>query len=564
MTLAAIAAVTVTLASGHGLVAADSLRSHYAAQEPFDVVIEGGRVVDGTGNAWFAGDVGIRGDRIAAITPPGILRGAEARRRVDAEGMVVAPGFIDIQSHSRDAFLGRGDARVVSKVTQGVTTEIMGESTTNAPVAARDAQPGQSFAGPRAFDRWLTSMEGRGASVNVGSFVGATTIRVLGKGHAMGAANATETSIMMEAVRNAMEDGAFGVASALIYPPGGFASTEELIEINRAAAPYGGVYITHLRSEADRLLEAMDEAIRIGVEAQVPVEIYHLKAAGRRNWPKGPLAVAKIDSARAAGVDIQANMYPYTAAGTGLTACFPPWASANGKLFDNLASPEARTRMRREMEDGTGDWENFCDLAGPEDVLLLGLNADEHRKYRGRRLSEVAADQGKDWIDAAFDLVLAERQRISTIYFLMSDENVALKMAQPWMKFGTDAGGQSGRGGGLTHPRAYGTFTRILGRHVRDEGVTSLEDAVRKMSSAVATRLHIRERGVLREGFFADVVVFDPAEVRDLASYEQPHQLSRGVEHVFVNGIAVVRHGEHTGTFPGRVVRGPGWTGWTR
>lgn len=564
MTLAAIAAVAATLVSGPGLVAADSLRAVYAVQDPFDVVIEGGRIVDGTGNAWFPGDVGIRGDRIAAVTPPGILRSVDARKRVDARGMVVAPGFIDIQSHSRDAFLGRGDARVVSKVTQGVTTEIMGESTTNAPVAARDAQPGQTFAGPRAFDRWLTSMEGRGASVNVGSFVGASTIRVLGKGHAMGAANATELAIMTEAVRNAMEDGAFGVASALIYPPGGFASTEELVEINRAAAPYGGIYITHLRSEADRLLEAMDEAIRIGVEAGVPVEIYHLKAAGRRNWHKGPLAVAKIDSARAAGVDIQANMYPYTAAGTGLTACFPPWASANGRLFENLASPEARGRMRREMESGTAEWENFCDLAGPEGTLLLGLNSEEHRRYRGRRLSEVAADQGKDWIEAAFDLVLAERQRISTIYFLMSEENVALKVGQPWIKFGTDAAGQSGRGGALSHPRAYGTFTRVLGRYVREEGATPLEEAVRKMSSAVATRLHIRERGVLKEGYYADVVVFDPATVGDLATYERPHQLSTGVQHVFVNGIAVVREGEHTGAFPGRAVRGPGWTGWTR
>jgi dihydroorotase/N-acyl-D-amino-acid deacylase len=370
---------------------------------------------------------------------------------------------------------------------------------------------------------------------------------------------------MQEAVKNAMEDGAFGIGSALIYPPGNFASTGELIAINRAAAPYGGVYITHMRSEADRFLEAIDESIRIGVEAGVPVEIYHLKAAGRRNWAKARQAVAKIDSARAAGVDVQANMYPYTAGGTGLTACFPPWASADGELFSNLADPATRARIRQEIEHQTEDWENLCGLASPEGVLLLGLEKPENKQYRGRYLSEVAAEVGKDWIETAFDLVLVERQRIGTIYFLMSEENVAMQIGQPWIKFGTDAGGiDPATAEGGAHPRAYGTFTRVLGKYVREEHATSLEEAVRKMTSAVATRLHIRDRGLLAQGFYADVVVFDPETVGDVATYEDPHRISTGIHHVLVNGVEVVDHGRHTGAKPGRSVRGPGWTGWNR
>lgn len=532
----------------------------------YDIVIHGGRIVDGTGNAWYPGDLGIRGDRIAALTLPGGLEDAPARRRVDATGKVVSPGFIDIQSHSRSSFLGSGDGRLVSKVTMGVTTEIMGESTTNGPSSpemmssAGDAAGVTQFA---TFGAWMDAMERHGGSANFGSFVGASTIRVLGMGLAMGEAASPARRAMQQAVRESMESGAFGVASALVYPPGNFATTDELISVNAAAAPYGGVYITHMRSEADNYLEAIDEAIEIGTRARVPVEIYHLKAAGQRNWHKASLAVAKIDSARAAGVDIQANMYPYTAGGTGLDACFPPWASADGKLFSNLADPGMRARIRQEIEHQTEPWESFCTLATPRGTMLLGLDLPAHRKYRGWWLADVAADMGQDWIDTAFDLVLRERQRVSTMYFLMSEENVAMQIAQPWMKFGTDAGGMDPeRATGLAHPRAYGTFTRVLGKYVREEGVTNLEDAVRKMSSAVATRLRIRDRGFLREGYFADVVVFDPETVGDHATYDEPHQLSTGIEHVFVNGVAVVSDGTHTGATPGRAVRGPGWTGW--
>lgn len=540
----------------------------------YDLIIEGGRIVDGTGAAWFYGDLGVVGDRIARVAPAGVLSGARARNRIDATGLVVAPGFIDIQSHSRFAAL-QGDGRLVSKVTQGVTTEIMGEGTTNAPVndqivGASGASPGsveeqrlRRFEGPRGFDAWLRAMEANGVSTNVGSFVGAGTLRVYGRGLTMGRASTAQLHRMQEAVRHAMEDGAFGIASALIYPPGNFADTRELIGLAEAMAPYGGIYVTHMRSEADQVLEAMDEAIEIGEEAGVPVEIYHLKAAGQRNWDKQQAMIAKIDSARAEGLDVQANMYPYVAGGTGLTACFPPWVSAEGQLLSNLGNPDVRARIRQEIEADEGQWENLCVLSSPEGVLILGLEREGNRGLVGRRLSEIADMTGTDWVDAAMDLVLSEEQRVGTIYFMMNEDNVRTLLQQPWMKFGTDASGADPETAtGLVHPRSYGTYTRILGRYVREEGVISLEDAIRKMTSAVATRLQIRDRGVLKEGMFADITVFDPELVIDHATFEDPHQLSEGVEYVFVNGVAVLSGGVHTGATPGTVVRGPGWTGW--
>lgn len=541
------------------------------ADAPYDIVLLNGRIVDGTGAAWYYGDLAMQGDRIVRITPRGLLRDAPARERIDVGGQVIAPGFIDIQSHSRGNFMPGGDGRVVSKVTQGVTTEIMGEGSTNAIVNARvlGVNPSENesaarqiarFGGPRGFDNWLSAMEENGASVNVGSFLGGNNVRQYAKGSSQGPATAAELDSMRTMVRWAMEGGAFGIATALIYPPATFASTEELIEASKAMAPYGGVYITHMRSEADDVLEAIDEAIRIGREGGVPVEIYHLKAAGQRNWHKTGDMIGKIDEARAAGLDVQANMYPYVAGGTGLTACFPPWASADDGLFSNLADPGVRARMRTEIESDRTDWENLCALSTPEGVLILGLNRPENQQYIGKRLDEISRMQGKDWIETAFDLVLSERQRVGTIYFMMSEENVALKMQQPWMKFGTDAGGPDpATAVGLVHPRAYGTYTRILGHYVRDEEVIGLEDAVRKASSAVATRLSIQDRGVLREGLKADVVVFDPATVADRATFDEPHQVSVGMTHVFVNGVQVLRSGEHTGATPGRAIRGPGY-----
>ncbi len=537
----------------------------------YDLVIENGRMVDGTGAAWYYGDLAVKDGRIARITPRGMLRRSSATERVDAFGHVVAPGFIDIQSHSRFAFL-QGDGRVISKVTQGITTEILGEGTTNAPVnpanlgAPRDDESeadrlARSFSGEHGFNAWLRAMEAHGTSANQGSFLGASTVRTYAAGMRMGPATPAELDTMKAVVRRAMEDGAFGIASALIYPPGNFASTDELGAIAGAMADFGGVYITHIRSEADQFLEAVDEAIEIGERGGVPVEIYHLKAGGQRNWHKAALAISKIDSARAAGVDVQANMYPYVAGGTGLTACFPPWASANGRLFDNLGDGEMRARIRAEIENQTENWENLCALGTTSGVLILGVDTPENRKYAGRYLDDIAAEMGKDWMDAAMDLVLDERQGVGTIYFLMSEENLALQMQQSWIKFGTDAGGVDPETtGALVHPRSYGTYPRILGRYVREQGVIPLEDAIRKMSSAVATRLSITDRGVLREGLWADVVIFDPETIIDRATFEAPHQLSEGMRYVFVNGVAVVRDGQHTGAKPGMVVRGPGYS----
>lgn len=540
-----------------------------AADSAYDVIIENGRVIDGSGNAWFYGDVALRGDRIMQVVRRGQLSHATAKRRIDASAMVVAPGFIDIQGQSGDLFLS-GDGRDVGKLTQGVTTEILGEAYTVAPVSALTLADlaadtaalaiVRRFQGAHGFDAWLRAMQAHGISPNVGSFVGASTIREYAMGLHMGAAPADKLDSMRAAMRRGMEDGAFGLGSALIYPPGNYASTDELIEVAKAMSPYGGVYITHMRSEADRFLEGIDEAIRIGQEGHVPVEIYHLKAAGKRNWGKAAQAIAKIDSARAAGQDVQADMYPYTAGGTGLAACLPPSASADGKLFENLADSAKRAKIRADIAHPTTYAESLCELATPEGVLLTAFRNPDNKKWAGHRLSEVMAASGKDWLSSVMDLLLTEHQDIGTIFFLMSEDNVALQLKQPWIKIGTDAEGPDPDSTtAFTHPRSYGTYPRILGKYVRDEHVLSLEDAIRKMSGAVADRLLIRDRGLLREGMHADVVVFDPATIQEHSTYEKPNQASTGVREVFVNGVEVVRDGRHTGAKPGRVVRGPGW-----
>ncbi|MBA3670932.1 MAG: D-aminoacylase [Gemmatimonadaceae bacterium] len=534
----------------------------------FDVVIENGRIVDGTGNPWMYGDVGIVGDRITAVTPRGALRSAIARQRVDARGHVIAPGFIDIQNHSWDDVLWR-DGRVVSMVTQGVTSVILGEATTPAPsndqiealeeiggMAPERAALQRSFRGEHGFGAWLDAIGRHANSVNAGSYLGAATVRAYASGQSSSPATAAQVDTMRVVVRNAMRDGAFGISSALIYPPGSYAGTSELVEMAKAMAPYHGGYITHMRSEDDSLFEAMDEAFRIAREGGVQLDIYHLKASTKRNWVKAPAMVAKIDSARAAGLDVGATMYPYPFSGNNLGECIPDWASENGKLFDNLRDATSRARIIREMADPKGA--PLCQGEGPATYMVADLRKPENARYEGKRVSDIATAMEKPWPDAIVDLMLSEGRDPSKINFTMSEDNVRMQIRQPWVVIGTDAGGvDPDSTKNVVHPRSYGSYPRILGRYVREQKLLTLEDAVRKMTGGVAARLGLRDRGLLREGMFADVVVFDDATIMDLATPEKPHQISRGVEQLFVNGVQVLRDGKHTGATPGRVLRRP-------
>ena len=544
-----------------------------------DILITGGRIIDGTGNAWFYGDLAITGDRIERIAPPGTIDPGSAGTVIDATGHVVSPGFIDVQSHSIIPFLR--DGRSLSKITQGVTTEILGEDWTPAPVGGRNdsafgrrldsrmdqtdierwTTEGDSWS---RFGDWLAAFEKMGLSVNFGSFLGGGTVRKYGMGEAMGDATPEAIAEMRRIVAESMEDGAFGVATALIYPPNSYSTTSELIEVMEVVAAYNGVHITHLRSEGDQFLEAIDEQLEIARATGVITEIYHLKAAGRKNWPKMEAAIAKINEARARGIDITADMYPYPGAGTGLAACVPPWAAADGKLYENLRDPETRAKILEEMRTPTGFWENLGEQATPEGVILAQFSNPDLQKYQGWRLAEVASDLGMDWHETVLYLLETEGHNIFSMYLAMSEDNMKLQFQQEWMRFGTDAGGMDPEWAeplGLVHPRAYGTYTRILGRYVRELGWMTLEDAIRKASSAVADRLGLRDRGLLRDGMKADVIVFDPDTVRENSTYTAPHKLSTGIRDVFVNGTPVLRDGTHTGALPGQRVNGPGYKG---
>ncbi|MEZ4864477.1 MAG: D-aminoacylase [Caldilineaceae bacterium] len=530
----------------------------------FDTLIHGARIIDGTGNPWFYGDVALQGDRIVAVTPPGQIEPTQAGEVVDATGLVVCPGFIDIQSHSILPLMV--DGRSLSKITQGVTTEIMGEGWTPAPVGGNIEDPYKlslvtfdvgewqaRMKGWRRFGDWLQAMIDHGVSPNIGSFLGGGTLRAYGKGMAMGPADAKELATMQRVMAEAMEDGAVGVAYALIYPPDAYALTDEVAAVCKVVHDYNGVYISHVRSEAAQLHQGIGEAIEIGRRTGCPIEIYHLKASGQENWWKMTEIIAMIDAARAEGIDVTADMYPYTASGTGLMAMFPTWVSADGAFFANLRDSATRARIREEMLNPA----DGLMASPPEAVMPIGFQKPEHQGYVGQRLQAIAQERNQHWIDAAIDLLLAEEQRISTIYFKMSEENVQLQLRQPWMKISTDAGGYDpawGRPMGPVHPRSYGTYPRVLGRYVREEKVLPLEDAIRKMTSAVADRLRLSRRGLLRESYYADVVIFDPETVSDRATFAEPHQLATGIQEVWVNGTRVLRNGEHTGAKPGRIV----------
>jgi N-acyl-D-amino-acid deacylase len=538
-----------------------------------DTLIRGARVIDGTGNPWKYGDVLISGDKILDIAAPGSVPLENVANVIQADGKAVCPGFIDIQSHSIVPLMR--DGRCVSKITQGVTTEIMGEGWTPAPAGGRFTNPmdarllddGDAGAwSERAknwtrFRHWLEAMEETGVSPNVGSYLAGGTLRQYARGMDMGPSSEDELNIMRGVMAEAMEDGAFGVSYALIYPPDDFVETDEIIEVCKVVARYNGTYITHMRSESRWIIEGLQEALEIGEQSGSAVEIYHLKAAGKICWHLMPEVIQRITDARARGLDVTSDMYPYTASGTGLSATLPSWVSEGGQLYDNLQDLEIRKRIHAQLTDPDDDFDGPATSSGVENVMPIGFVKPENLQYVGKRLDEIAELRGEHWIDTIMNLLISEEQRIMTIYHEMSEDNLRLQIQQPWIKVSSDAGGVDPAWAaqeGPLHPRSYGTFPRVLRQYVRDEGVLTWEEAIRKMTSSVADRLSIKDRGVLRPGMMADVIVFDPETVTDNATFEHPHQLSTGIEHVWVNGTAVVTDGNHTDAMPGRFVKGPG------
>jgi len=562
-------ACTVILALAAGCTSEAPAPRHSAAD--YDVIIRGGMVYDGSGSPGRIADVAISGDRIAAI---GELAGKRGRSEIDASGQAVSPGFINMLSWAVDSLIH--DGRGQSDLRQGVTLEVFGEGVSWGPLNEALKQYLLSTQGDIRYEiawntlgQYLEYLESRGVSPNIASFVGATTVRTHVLGFANRAPDAGELQAMQALVRQAMEEGALGVGSSLIYAPAFYADTAELVALNQAAAPYGGMYISHIRSEGNRLLESVQELIDIAEQAGVRAEIYHLKAAGKNNWHKLQQVVDLVEQARARGLQITADMYTYTAGATGLDAAQPPWVQEGGNeaWFERLRDPAIRARVLQEMSTPSDAWENLYLAAGPERMLLVGFKNEALKALTGKTLAEVAAMRNSTPAETILDLVGEDGSRVGTIYFLMSEENVARKIAVPWMSFGSDADAQSPEGPflkSIPHPRSYGTFARLLGHYVREQKVITLEEAIRRLTSLPASNLRIRERGSLQAGYFADVVVFDPARIQDHATFDRPQQFATGVRHVWVNGEQVIRDGEHTGATPGRVVRGPGWRGWAR
>ena len=537
------------------------------AAGPFDLVIANGRVVDGTGAPWFRGDVGIVGDRIAAI---GDLSRATAATRVDAAGQVVAPGFIDLLGQSEFNVLV--DSRAASKITQGITTEITGEGVSIAPVNDQmlaDRKATYDFFKVvqdwRTLAEYFTRLERSTAAINVGTFVGSGGLRDYVIGKADRPATADEIARMQELVATAMREGALGVSSSLQYIPNRFASTDELVALASTAAEHGGIYITHQRSEGNRVMESLDEVIAIAERADIPAEIWHLKTAYKANWGKMPEAVRKIEAARARGLRVSANIYPYDRASNGLDACLPVWVREGGTapMLERLQDPAVRARVKREMDDPNAPFENqWYGSGGAAGVMLSSVLDPSLRKYEGMNFAEIGKAMGKDPRDAAIDLVIADKAESSVIISIMREDDVVTAMRTPWVSFDTDSGARAEDGPlseSKSHPRAWGTFTRVLGKYVRDDKVLTLEEAVRKATSQAAVRVGLLDRGVLRPGMAADLVVFDPATVKDEATFAQPNNYSTGMRHVFVNGKAVVADGAITAARPGKALRGPGY-----
>ena len=534
----------------------------------YDILIKNGTIADGSGSPTYIGSVGINADTIAAV---GKLK-ATGTIEIDATGLVVAPGFINVLSWATESLIE--DGRSLSDIMQGVTLEVFGEGWSMGPLN-RDLKNKLQLPTAQgdikydidwnSLDEYLQSLTKRGISPNVASFIGATTVRINHIGYEDRAPTDQELISMQNMVKEAMEDGALGVGSSLIYAPAFYSTTEELIALCKIASDYDGLYISHMRSEGNRLLQSVDELIRIADEADIRAEIYHLKMGGKANWNKYDEVVRKIDSARTAGLKITTNMYTYVAGATGLDASMPPWVQEGGyeKWAERLKKPKIRKRVLKEMKTQTDKWENLMAAAGNSDnLLLVGFENDSLRHYTGKTLTEIAKIHGKSPEETAIDMVIADGSRVGTVYFLMSEENLKKQIALPYMSFGSDAASLAPKGVFLNsnaHPRAYGNFSRLLGKYVRDEQIISIEEAVRKLTSLPASNLKIKKRGSLIKGYFADLAIFNPETIQDHATFTDPHQLSSGMIHVLVNGKQVLENGDHTGAMPGRVVRGPGY-----
>ena len=534
-----------------------------SSQQTFDVIVRNGTVYDGTGGAGRRVDVGIRADRIVAV---GDLSGATAPLAVDATGLAVAPGFINMLSWATESLLV--DGRSQGEIRQGVTTQIFGEGSSMGPMNEAMKKRAYEQMGDIKYEitwttlsEYLKDLERRGVSQNVASYIGATTIREYVIGLEDKKPTPQQLDEMRALVRREMEAGALGVGSSLIYAPAFYASTEELIELCKAAAPYGGKYISHMRSEGNRLLEAVDELIRISREAKVPAEIYHLKAAGQANWSKMDQVIAKVEAARKEGLKITADMYTYPAGATGLDAAMPPWVLDGGyqAAFKRLRDPETRKRIAEAIRKGGSDWENLYLAAGsPDRVILVEFKNEKLKPLTGKTLAEAAKLRGEDPVETIMNLVLEDESRVGTVYFMMSEDNLKKQIALPWVSFGSDAASMSPEPPftkSSAHPRAYGNFARLLGKYVREEKVIPLGEAIRRLSGLPATNLELQGRGFIREGMFADLAIFDPQTIADRATFEKPHQFAVGMKHVFVNGVHVLKDGEHTGAKPGRAIQ---------